>query len=333
MYIESVRESGGRVLVHCLAGISRSATICMAYLMRARGLTLDEAHDYLKQRRPLISPNLNFLRQLAEFEVALDASLAARRKSKQNSIIGASSLSFSSLCSSVSGSVLQTIECMNSVVNDVRELSAFSVPCDISLATDTASREVVNSEAEPAGVRSLAALAGLRSCFPASLVYESLVTESSVSEPQSTNLVNTFPTTLQLLPPITPTTTTASLFKQQIGQSNAAASNSSTSSQVSDADIVRYGLKNNGGNLSAAAGMSGFGLDAQDSLSSSRKRRHLVMTSDLLGPVVRPRAGSSSVSSMIPTKHACFTFDFPSVVSALAASSPTVCHSPLLSPS
>ena len=71
MCVESVRESGGKVLIHCRAGISRSATICIAYLMYGGRLTLDEAHDYLKRCRPLISPNLNFMQQLAEFEGCL----------------------------------------------------------------------------------------------------------------------------------------------------------------------------------------------------------------------------------------------------------------------
>lgn len=66
--VESVRLSGGKVLVHCLAGISRSPTICIAYLMYSRHLSLDQAHDFIKQRRTLISPNLNFMRQLAEYE-------------------------------------------------------------------------------------------------------------------------------------------------------------------------------------------------------------------------------------------------------------------------
>lgn len=56
------------MLVHCLAGISRSPTICIAYLMYSRHLSLDQAHDFIKQRRALISPNLNFMRQLAEYE-------------------------------------------------------------------------------------------------------------------------------------------------------------------------------------------------------------------------------------------------------------------------
>ncbi|KAM9463850.1 dual specificity protein phosphatase 2 isoform 1-T1 [Salvelinus alpinus] len=67
-FIDSVKESGGRVLVHCQAGISRSATICLAYLIHARRVRLDEAFDFVKQRRQVISPNLAFMGQLLQFE-------------------------------------------------------------------------------------------------------------------------------------------------------------------------------------------------------------------------------------------------------------------------
>lgn len=71
MFVENVRSSGGKVLVHCLAGISRSPTICIAYLMYSHNLSLDQAYDLVKQRRSLISPNLNFMRQLFEYEQIL----------------------------------------------------------------------------------------------------------------------------------------------------------------------------------------------------------------------------------------------------------------------
>ena len=73
---ESVRESGGKVLAFCRAGISRSAAICIAYLMQQSRMTMDEAHDYVKSRRAFISPNLNFMRQLHEFDGRLRADRA-----------------------------------------------------------------------------------------------------------------------------------------------------------------------------------------------------------------------------------------------------------------
>lgn len=65
---DSVKQSGGRVLVHCQAGISRSATICLAYLIHTQRVKLDEAFDFVKQRRHVISPNLAFMGQLLQFE-------------------------------------------------------------------------------------------------------------------------------------------------------------------------------------------------------------------------------------------------------------------------
>lgn len=65
---DSVKDSNRRVLVHCQAGISRSATICLAYLMKKKRVRLDEAFEFVKQRRSIISPNFSFMGQLLQFE-------------------------------------------------------------------------------------------------------------------------------------------------------------------------------------------------------------------------------------------------------------------------
>jgi len=67
-FIDRVKQGGGKVLVHCEAGISRSPTICMAYLMRTRRLKLEEAFDVIRQQRTMISPNFSFMGQLLQFE-------------------------------------------------------------------------------------------------------------------------------------------------------------------------------------------------------------------------------------------------------------------------
>lgn len=64
---EGITQNRG-VLIHCLAGVSRSATVTIAYLISALNMTLNEAYDFVKQRKPSVNPNLNFMGQLLEFE-------------------------------------------------------------------------------------------------------------------------------------------------------------------------------------------------------------------------------------------------------------------------
>lgn len=55
---EGVQKGG--VLVHCFAGVSRSATIVIAYLMQDRGMSFHQAFQFASQRRPVIFPNMGF---------------------------------------------------------------------------------------------------------------------------------------------------------------------------------------------------------------------------------------------------------------------------------
>ncbi|XP_064209426.1 dual specificity protein phosphatase 18 [Anguilla rostrata] len=76
--IHRVHEQQGRVLVHCNAGISRSATLCLAYLMKHRSMTLADAHDWVRSRRPIIRPNSGFWKQLIDYEYKLHGSGTVR---------------------------------------------------------------------------------------------------------------------------------------------------------------------------------------------------------------------------------------------------------------
>ncbi|KAF7493148.2 Dual specificity phosphatase DUPD1 [Sarcoptes scabiei] len=70
-FIDDCLRNGGKILIHCLAGVSRSATITIAYLMMRHAMTLEEAIKEVKQNRR-ICPNEGFLRQLVELDLMLN---------------------------------------------------------------------------------------------------------------------------------------------------------------------------------------------------------------------------------------------------------------------
>lgn len=71
-FIDEARRKKCNVLVHCLAGVSRSPTIAIAYLMRVNSLRLQDAYNLVKQCRPQIDPNLSFVGQLMVYEKSLE---------------------------------------------------------------------------------------------------------------------------------------------------------------------------------------------------------------------------------------------------------------------
>lgn len=75
---EEAYQSGQGVLVHCQAGVSRSATVVIAYLMKHTLMTMTDAYKYVRSRRPVVSPNLNFMGQLLEFERDLNSGVTPR---------------------------------------------------------------------------------------------------------------------------------------------------------------------------------------------------------------------------------------------------------------
>lgn len=64
----ALQAKDGAVLVHCAAGVSRSATIVAAYLMIAHQLSAADAVLRVHKARPCACPNIGFLQQLLAFE-------------------------------------------------------------------------------------------------------------------------------------------------------------------------------------------------------------------------------------------------------------------------
>ncbi|XP_028312820.1 dual specificity protein phosphatase 26-like [Gouania willdenowi] len=74
-FIHRALNTGCKVLVHCQVGVSRSATLVLAYLMLKQNLTLVEAICAVKQNRGVI-PNRGFIRQL----ITLDQQLFGKHR-------------------------------------------------------------------------------------------------------------------------------------------------------------------------------------------------------------------------------------------------------------
>ncbi|KAK7980961.1 hypothetical protein PG989_013418 [Apiospora arundinis] len=64
-------EGDVKVLVHCMAGISRSPAVLAYYLMRDEDMSLRDALGTIARARPAMRPNDGFLRQLKDLELGL----------------------------------------------------------------------------------------------------------------------------------------------------------------------------------------------------------------------------------------------------------------------
>lgn len=69
-FIDRAMLAGGRVLVHCYMGLSRSSTIALSYLMIKKGMTVEEALKTVRRCRG-VRPNDGFLRQLIDLEIRI----------------------------------------------------------------------------------------------------------------------------------------------------------------------------------------------------------------------------------------------------------------------
>lgn len=68
-FIHAARLRDGNVLIHCLAGMSRSVTVAVAYIMSVTPLNWKDALKVVRTGRSVANPNLGFQTQLQEFEL------------------------------------------------------------------------------------------------------------------------------------------------------------------------------------------------------------------------------------------------------------------------
>ncbi|KAJ2751929.1 tyrosine/serine/threonine protein phosphatase [Coemansia pectinata] len=78
-FIDSARTRHQGVLVHCQLGVSRSASLIIAYVMRTMAMGFSPAYEYVRLRATCISPNLSLIAQLSEYGEQLALARAGDR--------------------------------------------------------------------------------------------------------------------------------------------------------------------------------------------------------------------------------------------------------------
>ena len=86
-FIDQGIQRKSSVLVHCNAGISRSVSIIVAYLMYRFKWSLDKALLAVKNARPSAQPNPGFLKQLLVYEQYLNSESSLSQAQLENNLI------------------------------------------------------------------------------------------------------------------------------------------------------------------------------------------------------------------------------------------------------
>ena len=84
-FIYQAVRSGGKVMVHCYAGVSRSTSCLIAYLIKYKGYTFREGLELCLRGRPIVEPNPGFQRQLQAFEAYYNYNKRLEEKSNYRS--------------------------------------------------------------------------------------------------------------------------------------------------------------------------------------------------------------------------------------------------------
>ena len=70
-FIDNALKQKKKILIHCIQGISRSATILYMYLIAKKNYTLNNARFEVKQKRSILCPNIHLQKILKELSIKL----------------------------------------------------------------------------------------------------------------------------------------------------------------------------------------------------------------------------------------------------------------------
>ncbi|CAG8460959.1 14554_t:CDS:2 [Ambispora leptoticha] len=104
-FIDEARSAGRNILVHCQCGVSRSASLIIAYVMKVNRMTLNQAYEFVKDRSSYISPNMSLVYQLVDFEKTLKLSVNNNNSGNNNSSTSAKNRSEQSIRHSRNSSI------------------------------------------------------------------------------------------------------------------------------------------------------------------------------------------------------------------------------------
>ena len=71
-FIEEGRKGKNKVLVHCAAGVSRSSTVVVSYIMKNKNIGWKKALEEVQSKHPMAFPNMGFREQLQKYQALLN---------------------------------------------------------------------------------------------------------------------------------------------------------------------------------------------------------------------------------------------------------------------
>lgn len=71
-FIDEVVSSGNKILIHCMAGVSRSVSLVAYYFMKKYNISFNDALKYIRNKRKVANPNESFKNQLMTYHKKRD---------------------------------------------------------------------------------------------------------------------------------------------------------------------------------------------------------------------------------------------------------------------
>jgi hypothetical protein len=137
-FIRCARQANASVLVHCLAGISRSTTTVASFMMKEDSATFESVMRRIREHRVWVSPNIGFERQLRSYEFVTTGNEEARDNFEKFSVKNAPAVQLAN------GVLKQTV----TAPSEVREFLVQNAGLPAEAATASVSTTATTTESD-----------------------------------------------------------------------------------------------------------------------------------------------------------------------------------------